>query len=240
MFPWPDESAVAGNESTSELARTLREQGVSIKRIAAAVGVSQSSVSLWTRDIELTPDQRSRNLRGLGGPLNREDVRRRAASWAARCRRRRQEWQEEGRARAREGDPLHMAGCMLYWAEGAKARNSLKFVNSDAQMVKLFARFLTDALGVDPASICMRLNVYTTNGLSIDAVERYWLDLLHLEPASLRKHPLDHRPTSSSGRAVNKLPYGVCTLAVHQTWAAQHVYGAIQEYAGFEQPKWLG
>jgi hypothetical protein len=47
-------------------------------------------------------------------------------------------------------------------------------------------------------------------------------------------------PTSSSGRAKNKLPYGVCTVVVHSTSVAQHIYGAIQEYAGFEEPAWLG
>ena len=39
--------------------------------------------------------------------------------------------------------------------------------------------------------------------------------------------------------ARNKLPYGVCTLKVHSTQAVQHIYGAIQEYAGFDQPAWL-
>jgi hypothetical protein len=43
---------------------------------------------------------------------------------------------------------LHQAGCMLYWAEGSKARNTLKFANSDRQMVRFFRHFLTDALGV--------------------------------------------------------------------------------------------
>jgi hypothetical protein len=46
-------------------------------------------------------------------------------------------------------------------------------------------------------------------------------------------------PTSSSGRAKNKLPYGVCSLRVNSTPAVQHVFGAIQEYAGFEEPAWL-
>jgi len=49
----------------------------------------------------------------------------------------------------------------------------------------------------------------------------------------------NHMPTSSSGRARNKLPYGVCTLRVHSTWMLQHIYGAIQEYAGFDEPTWL-
>lgn len=46
-------------------------------------------------------------------------------------------------------------------------------------------------------------------------------------------------PTSSSGRAKNKLPYGVCTLRSHNTWMLQHIYGAIQEYGSFEEPAWL-
>jgi transposase len=40
-----------------ELARQLRrEDGASIKDIAFRVGVSKSSVSLWVRDIQLTPE----------------------------------------------------------------------------------------------------------------------------------------------------------------------------------------
>ena len=85
----------------------------------------------------------------------------------------------------------------------------------------------------------MSLNVYTSNGLSVDEIERYWLDLLDLPAASLRKHTLNHLPTSSSGRAKNKLPYGVCTLRVHNTWMLQHIYGAIQEYGAFDEPGWL-
>ena len=72
-----------------------------------------------------------------------------------------------------------------------------------------------------------------------EEIERYWLELLDLPAACVRKHTLNHMPTSSSGRAKNKLPYGVCTLRVHNTRMAQHIFGAIQEYGGFEEPAWL-
>jgi predicted transcriptional regulator len=46
-------------------ARELRSEGRSMKEIARLVGCALSSVSSWTRDIELTPEQcaalRSRN-----------------------------------------------------------------------------------------------------------------------------------------------------------------------------------
>jgi hypothetical protein len=222
-----------------EKARRLRSQGVPYKRIAAELRVSVGSAFLWTRDIELTKEQLERNRRGPGGPQHPETQRRRVAAWVARSREARRQSQLDGRATARQRDSLHLAGCMLYWAEGAKARNTLEFSNSDRHMLVLFRRFLTDALAIEIDEIAMTLNVYTNNGLSIEEIEAYWLDLLGLPQSSVRKHTVNHMPTSSSGRARNKLPYGVCTLRVHSTWMAQHIYGAIQEYAGFEEPAWL-
>jgi len=90
-------------------------------------------------------------------------------------------------------------------------------------MVVFFQRFLIEGLGVSREQILFSINVYTNNGMTLREIERHWLDLL----------------TSSSGRAKNKLPYGVCTLRVHNTWMLQHIYGAIQEYGGFDEPLWL-
>jgi len=133
-----------------------------------------------------------------------------------------------------------MAGCMLYWAEGSKDRNQLHFANSDPNMMRFFWRFLCKALNVKPADATLRLNVYTTNGLTLRAIEDYWLIELDLPRSCLRSHTLNHTPTSSSGKKKNRLPYGVCSLRIlRSTPLIQHIYGAIQEYAGFEEPRWL-
>lgn len=221
------------------VARQMRRQGVPIKRIAKRLRVSPSSVLRWTEDIHLTPEQRRRNLRGPHGPQNPERVAHRAALNREIHRARRRAWQEHGRETARAGDPLHLAGCMLYWAEGAKARNSVRMVNSDRDMLRFFVRFLRDSLGVTDDAITLRLNVYTTNGLSLREIEDHWLWHLGLPRSCLRKHQLNHAPTSSSGKKRHKLPYGVCTLSIHSTRLVQHIYGAIQEYAEFEEPRWL-
>jgi hypothetical protein len=66
--------------------------------------------------------------------------------------------------------------------------------------------------------------------------------LAHEAPASqtvLSTHIVNHFPTSSSGRQTNKLPYGVCSIKLGSTRVVQHIYGAIQEYGGFEEPRWL-
>jgi len=128
---------------------------------------------------------------------------------------------------------------MLYWAEGSKGRHAIEFSNSDPHMLRVFRRFLTEALAIERDEILLSINAYTNNGLSIEEIERYWLEDLDLPRTAARKHTLNQMPTSSSGRARNRLRFGVCTLRVHSTWMLQHIYGAIQEYAGFEEPRWL-
>lgn len=200
--------------------------------LAGLLGVSQSSISLWVRDIELSAEQRLRNLSRAG--------RVRSEAWSELNRSRRREYQREGRERARRGDSLHQAGCMLYWAEGSKGRNSLVFANSDPSMVAFFLRFLRVGLDVGDERFSLRLNVYLGNGRELEEVEAHWLSLLRLPGSCLRKHTVNHFPTSSSGGKGGRLPNGVCTLKVlRSTPELQHIYGAIQEYAGFDEPGWL-
>lgn len=220
-------------------ARRRRRQGVPLKRIAAELDAAVSTIHSWTRAIRLTPEQEERNRTGPGAPHNPEWIAKRANAWREKNRRRRLAYQSEGRDRAQQGDPLHMAGCMLYWAEGAKARNVLAICNADPGMIRFFARFLREALDVSSSRLRVTLNVYTNNGLSLKEIENHWLGLLDLPRTSLRRHQLNTYPTSSSGRR-KKLPYGTCTLSVAKsTRELQHIFGAIQEYAGFEQPAWL-
>src|SRR5215212_9733279 len=213
-------------------ARRLRsEHGMPMKQIAKTLGVSSSSVYLWTRDIELTPDQHSSNMR-----RSRTEF---SETWRRRNRAKRLEYQAEGRAAAKVADPVHLAGCMLYWGEGSKRRGVVRLTNSDVHMMAFFRQFLTACFGVGASDLSLSLHVYTGNGLSVREIEDHWLSALDLPRTCLRKHSLNPLPTSSSGKKRNKLPHGVCTLCLYNTRIAQHIYGAIQEYGGFEEPRWL-
>ena len=213
-------------------ARLLRRRhGLPMKQIAKQLGVSPSSVHLWTREIQITAEQRARNMQRSRTAFSQ--------TWRRKHRKRRAAYQEEGRVAARARDPLHLAGCMLYWAEGLKRRGTVRLTNSDVHMLTFFRRFLTTCFDVEPHELTLSLHVYTGNGLSIPQIEVYWLNALELPRSCLRKHSIDAFPTSSSGKKKNKLPYGVCTLTLHSTRITQHIFGAIQEYAGFEEPRWL-
>ena len=208
---------------------------MSIKAIAEALGCGKGTVSNWCHDIVLTPEQEE--------ALQKSDKRRKAQIAAAEKnvrvhREKRLEYQEEGRQKARENDPLHVAGCMLYWGEGTKSRNSLAFVNSDTGMMKLFARFLRESLNVSDEQFTVSINVYLGDELNPDDVKAYWLKILGLDNSALRKCRFNSQPVSSQQKG-RKLLYGTCSLYVNSTRLVQHIYGAIQEYAGIDKPEWL-
>ena len=128
-------------EERQEARRLRRDEGLSVKAIAARLGVSPSSASRWVRDVPLTPDQEAALVAADPSKGGRLQAHR---GWADLCRRRRTAAQESGRGLAAVGTPLHVMGCMLFWAEGSKSRNSVKFTNSDPDMLRLFVRFLRE------------------------------------------------------------------------------------------------
>ena len=220
-----------------EQARRLRgEQGLAIKEIARLVGVSVSSVSLWVRDVPLTAEQEAalnaRNPVRNGQRLGTENNSRR-------CRELRVAAQEDGRGRARAGDPDYIAGCMLYWAEGSKRRNGVTFTNADPDVVDVFLRFLRTSYGVTDDRVSLSVNCFLQNGLTVDAIQDWWLDRLQLSAYCLRT-PAINRVSSASKRLKGHiLPYGTARLTVHSTFIVQSIYGAIQEHAGIDRPEWL-
>ena len=48
-----------GKLAEQQQARRLRRTGLPLAEIAATLGVSRSSVSLWVRDVEFTPSPRA-------------------------------------------------------------------------------------------------------------------------------------------------------------------------------------
>ena len=214
-------------------ARHLRSvEGRSVKEIAKLVGVSQASASVWVRDMDLTDQQRQALVERACLLRNR--------SRSAHFRARRLAFQEKGRALARLGDPVHAAGCMLYWAEGSKSRNAVQFVNSDPAMVAFFVEFLRTYYDVSDDAFRISCNLFADHVERQLEIERFWLDTLGLPASCRRKSTVNVYSKYSQKKRRNRLPYGTVRACVHSTRVVQSIYGSIQEYGGFERPEWLG
>lgn len=198
--------------------------------------MSKSSVSRWVRDIELTPQQHEA-LRQRNPAYNGQRVA--ARNRAARARAVRAQYQEEGRRLARRGDAFHAAGCMLFWGEGSRAPNSVRFANSDPAMLRYFAAFLRTYFDVRDAQCRVWCNLFADHAGRQREIENFWLDVLALPRACLTKSTVNVYSKHSRRKRTNMLPYGTCRLIVHSTRVLHSIYGSIQEYGGFERPEWL-
>jgi hypothetical protein len=135
------------------------------------------------------------------------------------------------------GDALHQAGCMLFWAEGSRSRNRVTFTNADSDMIRFFLRFLRECYGVTDEQIRLSVNCHLGNGLTLEEIERWWLERLGLPSSCLRTAAVN-RPSSASRGVRRPLVYGTARIVVYSTEIVQSIYGAIQEYAGCSRPEW--
>jgi hypothetical protein len=215
-------------------ARELRRLGWSVKEIERALNVSRSSVSVWVRDVELGGAQRQRLIAKVTeGRLAGAQRKSEAARMLRRA------YQEDGRRRARELGPDYAAGCMLYWAEGTKGRNTVQLSNSDPDLLGYFVAFLRTHFDVARLRFNIHCNLFADHLDHQHEIEQFWLTTLNLFPSCLRKSIVNRYSKYSQKKRTNKLPYGTCRLAVHSTRIVQTIYGSIQEYGGFERPQWL-
>jgi transcriptional regulator with XRE-family HTH domain len=152
-----------GKLAERQQARQLRRTGLSLAEIAASLGVSRSSVSLWVRDVEFTP-------------LPRPPRGRRRAPNALQRRRQAEidRLAEEGRARVgrlSEREFL-VAGIALYAGEGAKRDGALRFANTDPRMIVFFCAWLRRFFEIDEGRLRVRL--YLHEGLDLAGAVDFW------------------------------------------------------------------
>ena len=176
-------------------ARQLREQGLAYNQIAAELGVSKSSVSLWVRDLPrpewLSYEECCRRVaegvrRYWAAERPVREARREATLAAAAA--------EIGKLTQRE---ILIAGAISYWCEGAKNKpyhrhDRVTFINSDPALITLFLRFL-DAAGVDRNMIIYRVYIHET--ADVAGAERFWLEVSGADPTLFRRPVLKrHHP----------------------------------------------
>jgi len=176
-------------------ARKLREQGLAYHQIAAELGVSKSTVSLWVRDLPRPPG------------LSYEECRRRSAEgvrkyWAAERPRREAKRQAVTDVAAESVGPLTdreilIAGAIAYWCEGSKNKPDRRsdrviFTNSDPALIRLFLRFL-EVAGVESETLTYRVQIH--ENADVAAAQRFWIDVTRAPRDQFRRPSLKrHNP----------------------------------------------
>lgn len=209
-------------------ARKLREQGKSINEIVRLVGCGKGSVSRWVRDIVLSNEQLSQLMEKSGnGPILGGIKLKKIAE------ERHLGDRVLGAEKAKKfiNDPLFVAGCMLYWAEGTKSANPA-FSNSDPEAHKLFISFIKKFWGVKNEDFVIFCRYYTDLANS-EEIESFWLKVLELPQSCLRRSCVNYYPFGERSSSMVKkrksgsLKFGTCRLVVFNRKIFDELMGAI-------------
>ena len=201
-------------------ARTLRAAGKSVKAIAKELQVSQSSVSHWVRDIELTDEQhaalaakgRHYGAQAKGALKNKQlAIARRTA------------FRQAGYELAKH-DASFRVICALYWGEGSKTRGNACIANCDTDLLRIWGAWLVSA-GFD-AQLGFRVQYYA--GMSEDAIWDWWRTRLpFLDARHRRKFTLCTANRASQQKYAGKLPYGTASISVSSVELLERLLGGI-------------
>ena len=206
-----------------EQAISLRKSGLSMKKIAAQLGVSLASVSLWVRDVPLSAEQviTLKNKASTGMKL-RETARLRQESF-----------KKEGYERA-SVDAGFRVFCGLYWGEGSKTNNFVGVTNADPKMINAVWKWLVKEGFADRASFA--LCYHAENGYSESDIKDWWISKVPgLQLSHMRKFSVKNTDNVKIKR-VGKLPFGTAILRVNNTRLLCQILGGIDFLAESDWP----
>jgi len=212
-----------------EQARLLRQRGSSVKSIAHRLKVSKASVSVWVRDIELSPAQKKRLFRN-GSTFeviearrktrlkNTQQAREKAVAGAAKM---------LGHLSRRD---LWVAGTALYWGEGGKTlRGQVRVSNADPEVIRLMMKYFRTICAVP--ELKFRGHVHTFSHLNAGIAEKYWSKVSGIPRTQFYKTYV--KPSVASKNKKDSLPNGTFDIYVCDTKLFLTIMGWIRKFHSF-------
>jgi transcriptional regulator with XRE-family HTH domain len=189
-----------------EKARLAREKGLSLRAIEKQLGIPNSTISKWVRDIKIDNhfykkarllEKKSKNISAY--LLKNYKI---------------------------DKDKSKILLSLLYWCEGSKypSTNCVAFSNSDYLMMKTFIELLRTGFYIDEKKIRVRLQLHSTHNESKENM--FWSYLL--------KIPLSQFGKSTITKPKNKrkrLDYrGTCTIKYYDVKLLLNIIGIYESF----------
>ncbi len=200
----------------------LRKQGKSYSDILKIVKVSKSSLSLWLKDVPLTPIQKSCLA----------DRRKRAVeTYRATMKLKHQnkldtyyKGQAEKLLPLSEKE-LMIAGLFLYSGEGNKvSTNALSVANTDPSVIRFCFCWMKKSLGISEDKIFLKLHLYNDRGIKEES--NYWAKFTGVKISQFKNPYI--KKSFRSDIDQKGFGHGTCTIMVFNTVIKENVMMAIK------------
>jgi transcriptional regulator with XRE-family HTH domain len=202
-----------GKVREQEEARRLRAEGKTLAEIAAVLGVSKSSASIWTRGVDFTPQPRRRSAHRRPHRQQLEKLRQI------------QQLDQEGIQRIGQlsEKAFFTAGVALYAGEGFKTDGEVGMANTDPMILAFFCAWLRRFFEIDESRL--RVRVYLHKGWDLEAAEAFWSDLTAIPRAQF---VAAYRAEPKARVRRNKHPMGCPSITYSCSRAHRAIMGLVR------------
>lgn len=184
----------------------LRKQGYSYNLIKAKLGVSKSTLSNWLVEIPFQPNQEViARIKDANMKLMRKKQKDKFETWA---RIKAEAIEEVGEISQRD---LFMLGLGLYIGEGTKGFSTVRVINSDPKVIKLFILWFMEVCQVPIKNFALAIHLYPDN--NVQETLEFWSKETGIPLEQFHKAQIDKRTNKSRIRK-KKLLYGTAHLSV--------------------------
>jgi hypothetical protein len=120
---------------------------------------------------------------------------------------------------------LKIAGVMLYWGEGAKTGGTIKFANSDPEMIKIFLNFLRKICGIYEERLKVLIHMYPDH--NENELKNFWSRTTSVSLSRFYKSHIHH---GKIGTYKTKSKYGTLAINYSDKKLLKILLGWIEQY----------
>lgn len=206
----------------------FRQKGKSYNEINDILGVPKSTLSTWLKDLSISKQVKFTNinkakqiwatnivnynkLRSLKYQKEKEITLERYAK----------------EIKVVDKKALFWIGLALFWAEGGKREeHSVRFVNSDPQIIKTIMRFYREICNVP--SDMFRLRIYLHPNIKEAQAIKYWSKVTGIPENQYYKSQELISSTSKKKRNIHRLPNGTLHIYINDSALTKKIKGWIR------------
>ncbi len=205
-------------------AQKLRSKGLSIKDIEKRLRVSRSSVSLWVREVTLSPKQIKKLY------ANKKTGSLKGSYIASRNKiKKTKELTEKATADGIKemgilsGRDKFIIGVSMYFAEGTKSLGNVSFSNSDPRAIDFMADWFREICKVPEEKF--RCYLYIHDDLNEKKAKEYWSNLIGVPLEKFKKSYIVKNNTKRLRKV--KHIYGILRLTISDANLSRKIAGWI-------------
>jgi len=204
MNHWPREIKIK--------ARELRKNGLSYGELIKRLNVSKSTLHSWIYDLKrpqyITEEQKRKHLENIR-PLASIAIKKQKEDGLNKVKDRVNR-EVRDYLLLKNKDYLKSILSMLYWAEGAKCRGAISFVNTDPKLVLLFLTLFRKCYPINEDKLRVRLHLHYYH--KIKETKSFWSNLLNISEAKFGKIYIKPR---SKTKKFRQNFMGICSIRYH-------------------------